>query len=158
MPSNRDEDGLSPQEARACVLRAQGLSQAECYRQAFCPKRAKPDTIYKRASDLFKRPQVRGRLQALLRSQKVQDLISAGEWGQMVADGCDKAWRDNNMTAYFNGTRQLGQALGTLKDNVALSIEQRVDDDALLGRLAGDDVAKLAALQQILGAKDTFDA
>ncbi len=158
MPSNRDEDGLSPQEARAAALRAQGHSQAECYRRAFTPVRAKPQNVWSRASDLFKRPQVQARVRALLRSQKVQDLISAGEWGQMVADGCDKAWRDNNMTAYFNGTRQLGQALGTLKDNVALSIEQRIDDATLLERLAGDDPAKLAALQQILGAKDTFDA
>ena len=37
----RDDDGLTPAESRAAVLRAQGLSQADAYRQAFGVRRAK---------------------------------------------------------------------------------------------------------------------
>ena len=36
-----DDDGLTPQEAQACVYRAQGLSQSEAYRRAFDVKRMK---------------------------------------------------------------------------------------------------------------------
>ncbi len=60
------------------------------------------------------------------------------------------------MTAFFNGTRQLGQAVGALKDSVALTIEQRQDDATLIEQLAGDDPAKIAALQTILGAPEGF--
>ena len=91
-----------------------------------------------------------------MKAAKVQDIISVGQWGQMVLEGVEKARADDNMTAFFNGTRQLGQAVGALKDNVALTVEQRTSDAELIERLASDDPAKLAALQVILGAPDGF--
>ena len=100
---------------------------------------------------------VEARVRELLRASKVQDLVSAGEWGDMLLDKIAKAEADGNHNAVMQGLRLLGQGIGTLKDNVALSIEQRVDDATLLERLAGDDPAKLAALRTILGAADTFD-
>ena len=53
---------------------------------------------------------------------------------------------------------KLGQAVGALKDDVALTVEQRQDDATLIEQLADGDPAKLAALRAVLGAKDTFDA
>ncbi len=153
-----DADGLTVVEAKAAALCAQGCSQSEAYRQATGTTRAKPETVHKRASDMFKRPQVRGRVKELLRLAKVADIISVGEWGQMVLEGVEKSRADDNMTAFFNGTRQLGQAVGALKDNVALTVEQRIDDATLIEQLSGGDPAKFAALQQILGAKEGFDA
>lgn len=151
-------DGLTPQEAEAAKLRATGLSQAEAYRRAFKVQRMKPKKVYEKASTLFGRPAVKGRVRELLKAAKVQDLISVGEWLELVRDGVEKAKADNNMTAFFNGTRQLGQALGALKDNVNLTVEQQMSDAELIERLAMDDPAKVAALQQILGAADKFDA
>ncbi len=153
----RDEDGLTVVEAKAAALCAQGLSQSEAYRQATGTIRAKPETVHKRASDMFKRPHVRGRVKELLRLAKVADIISVGEWGQMVLEGVEKARAGDNMTAFFNGTRQLGQAVGALKDNIALTVEQRTSDADLIDQLAGDDPAKLAALRTILGAPEGFD-
>ncbi len=150
-------DGLTPQEAQACVYRAQGLSQSDAYRRAFNKPQAKPKTINEKACRLFARPATQARVIELLRAAKVQDIVSVGKWGQMVLDGVEKAWKDKNMTAYFNGTRQLGQAVGALKDNVALTIEQRASDDDLIKSLAGDDPVKLAALRTILGAPNSFD-
>ena len=60
------------------------------------------------------------------------------------------------MTAFFNGTRQLGQAVGALKDNVALTVEARTSDDTLLEQLADGDPAKLAALRAVLGAEEAM--
>ena len=151
-------DGLTPQEAQACVYRAQGWSQSDAYRRAFSKPQAKPKTINEKACRLFARPATQARVSELLRAAKVADIISVGEWGQMVLEGVEKARVDGNMTAFFNGTRQLGQAVGALKDNVALTVEQRTDDATLIDQLAAGDPVKLAALQTVLGAKDTFDA
>ena len=153
-----DQDGLTPEEAKACLYRAQGLSQSDAYRRAFNKPQAKPKTINEKACRLFAKPATQARVSELLKASKVQDIISVGEWGQMVLEGVEKARADNNMTAFFNGTRQLGQAVGALKDNVALTVEQRTDDDTLIEQFAGGDPAKLAVLRTMLGAKDTFDA
>ena len=83
----RDSDGLSPKEARACVLRAQGYSQAAAWKEAFNKPRATMDQACKAGSTLFAKPYVKGRLRALLDASKVQDIISMGRWGQMVLDG-----------------------------------------------------------------------
>ncbi len=151
-----DGDGLTPKEAQACVYRATGLSQSDAYRRAFNVKRIKPETVWIKASKLFSRSEVQARVSELLNAAKVQDIVSVGKWGQMVLDGVEKAWKDKNMTAYFNGTRQLGQAVGALKDNIALTVEQRTSDADLIERLAGDDPAIHAVLQTILGAPDSF--
>ncbi len=145
-------DGLTPQEAQACVYRAQGLSQSDAYRRAFNKPQAKPKTINEKACRLFARPATQARVSELLRAAKVQDIISVGEWGQMVLEGVEKARAGDNMTAFFNGTRQLGQAVGALKDNIALTVEQRTSDADLIDQLAGDDPATAAALRQVLGA------
>ena len=151
-------DGLTPQEAQFCVYLVQGLNQTEAYRRAFNVGRQTQKTSTEKASRLSAMGNVQARVRDLLQASKVQDIISVGEWGQMVLEGVEKARTDGNMTAFFNGTRQLGQAVGALKDNVALTVEQRTDDKALLDQLAGGDPVKLAALQTVLGAKDTFDA
>ncbi len=150
-------DGLTPQEAQACLYRAQGLSQSDAYRRAFNKPQAKPKTINEKACRLFAKPATQARVSELLKASKVADIISVGEWGQMVLEGVEKARAGDNMTAFFNGTRQLGQAVGALRDNVALTIEQRITDDKLLEQLSGGDSAKLAALQTILGAPEGFE-
>ncbi len=152
-----DQDGLTPQEAKACLYRAQGMSQSDAYRKGFNKPRASAKTINEKACRLFARAAVQARVRELLRASKVQDLVSAGEWGDMLLAKIAKAEADGNHNAVMQGLRLLGQGIGTLKDNVALTVEQRSDDDTLLERLAGDDPAKLAALRTILGAADTFD-
>ena len=52
----RDQDGLIPREAKAAILRAQGLSQVEAYSQVFAIKRMSQKTAYERASRLFAKP------------------------------------------------------------------------------------------------------
>ncbi len=152
-----DQDGLTPGEAKACLYRAQGLSQSDAYRRAFNKPQAKPKTINEKACRLFAKPATQARVSELLKASKVQDIISVGEWGQMVLEGVEKARTDNNMTAFFNGTRQLGQAVGALKDNVALTVEQRTSDADLIEQLSGGDVTKASVLRTILGAPDGFD-
>ena len=154
---DRQTGELTAQEAKACVYRAQGESYSEAVRLAFPRGPTTTKGQNEKGSRVFARAQVQARVRELLAAAKVQDLCSLGRWGQMVMDGIERAWESQNMTAYFNGTRQLGQALGALTDTVSMTIEGRTDDLVLLEKLAGNDLAKLAALQAVLGAKDTFD-
>ncbi len=154
---DRQTGELTAQEAKACVYRAQGKSKSEAVRLAYERPPDDPDRLCEKASRLFGKPQMMARVAELLSAAKVQDLCSIGQWGQMVMDGIEKAWTDGNMTAYFNGTRQLGQSVGTLKDTMSMTIESRTDDDSLIDKMAGKDKAKLAVLKQLLGAPEGFD-
>ncbi len=154
----RDEDGLSYVEAKAAALCAQGFTQSEAYRQATGTIRAKPETVHKRASDLFKRAHVRGRVRELLSASKLADIESLGEASQKLLEDTEAARQDGNHNAVMGFTRIKMQMHGALKDAVSLSVEQRTDDATLIDQLAGDDPAKLAVLRTMLGSKDSFDA
>ena len=107
-----DDGGLTPREAQACVYRATGLSQSDAYRRAFNVKRIKPETVWNKASKLFSRSEVQARISELLSVAKVQDLLSVGQWGEMVLEGARDARKAENWPAFANLTRQLGQAVG----------------------------------------------
>ena len=150
-------DGLTPEESNAAKLRAQGLSQVESYRRAFDVKRMKPKTVYEKSSKLFAKPAMQTRVETLLRAARVEDIDSVGQAFDDLLRLLAKAETDGNWTAAANLMRQRLQAHGILRDRVAVTLEEQASDDDLLERLAGDDPAKLAALQVILGAPNTFD-
>ena len=153
----RDEDGLTVLEAKAAALCAQGFSQSEAYRQATGTTRAKPETVHKRASDMFKRAHVRGRVRELLSASKLADIESLGEASQKLLEDTEAARQDGNHNAVMGFTRIKMQMHGALKDAVSLSVEQRTDDATLIEQLAGDDPATAAVLWRVLGAPDGFD-
>ncbi len=153
----RDDDGLSPQESRAAVLRAQGLTQADAYRQAFGVKRAKQKSVIERASRVFAKDNMKSRVRELLKAARVEDIDSVGQAFDDLLRLLAKAETDGNWTAAANLMRQRLQAHGILRDRVAFTLEQQASDDDLIKSLAGDDPAKLAALRTILGAPNTFD-
>ncbi len=151
-----NDDGLTPQEAQACVYRAQGLSQSEAYRRAFDVKRMKPGSIWTKASMLFGRVEVVCRVEALLRAARIEDIDSVGQAFDDLLRLLAKAEADGNLTAAANLMRQRLQAHGILRDRVAFTLEEKTSDADLLERLAGDDPAKLAVLKKMLGAPDGF--
>ncbi len=153
-----DQDGLTPEEAKACLYRAQGLSQSAAYRLAFNKPQAKPKTINEKACRLFAKPATQARVSELLSASKLADLESLGEASQKLLEDIDAARERGNDNAVMGFTRIKMQIHGVLKDAVSLSVEQRADDNTLLEQLAGGDPAKLAALQTVLGAKEGFDA
>ncbi len=153
----RDEDGLTHVEARAAALCAQGFNQSEAYRQATGTTRAKPETVHKRASDMFKRAHVRGRVRELLKLAKVLDIESVGASYAKMLEDMEAAREDGNHNAVMGYTRIKMQAHGMLKDTVSMTMESSLSDEDLIQRMAGDDPAKIAALQTILGAPEGFD-
>ncbi len=153
----RDDDGLTPQESQAAVLRATGMSQAEAWRQAFNRPRVKPQTAWTEASKVFSRPNVSQRVSELLRAARVEDIDSVGAAFDDLLRLLAKAEDEGNLTAAANLMRQRLQAHGILRDRVAFTLEEQTSDADLLKLLAGDDPAKLAALQTILGAPEGFE-
>ena len=149
-------DGLTPEESNAARLRAQGLSQVESYRRAFDVQRMKPKTVYEKSSKLFAKPAMQTRVEALLRDARIEDIDSVGQAFDDLLRLLAKAETEGNLTAAANLMRQRLQAHGILRDRVAFTLEEQTSDTDLLKHLAGDDPTKLAALQTILGAADTF--
>jgi hypothetical protein len=116
----------------------------------------KPETVWKRASDLFKRPQVQGRVRDLLKAARIQDIETVGETYVKMLDDMEAARADGNHNAVMGFTRMKMQAQGALRDRVALTIEERTSDVDLVQQLSGGDPEKEAALRVLLGAPDTF--
>ena len=156
MPKVVDDDGLTPQVAEAARLRATGLSQSDAWRRAFNKSRVKPETVWPAASKLFAKPKVQLRVEALLRAARVEDIDSVGQAFDDLLRLLAKAEDEGNLTAAANLMRQRLQAHGILRDRVAVTLEEQTSDADLLKSLAGDDPAKLAALQTILGAPEGF--
>ena len=151
-----DQDGLTPQEAKACLYRVQGMDQTEAYRRAFDVGRQSQKTSTEKASRLFARGNVQARIEALLDAARVQDLLSAGAWLDQLKTDIGTARAAGNHNAVMNGTRLLGQALGVLRDNVNVTVEQRASDEELIKCASAGDPAVAAALWKALGAPDTF--
>ena len=152
-----DQDGLTPEEAKACLYRAQGLSQSDAYRRAFNKPQAKPKTINEKACRLFARPATQARVSELLSASKLADLESLGEASQKLLEDIDAARERGNDNAVMGFTRIKIQIHGVLKDTVSLSVEQRADDATLIDQLSAGDPAKAAALRQVLGAAEGFE-
>ena len=98
-----DHDGLTPQEAKACLYRVQGLDQTEAYRRAFDVGRQSQKTSTEKASRLFARGNVQTRIQALLDAARVQDLLSAGAWLDQLKADVATARADKNHNAGAHG-------------------------------------------------------
>ena len=152
-----DQDNLTPEEARACLYRAQGLSQSDAYRRALNKLQAKPKTINEKAFRLFAKPATQARVRELLSASKLADLESLGEASQALLEDIDAARERGNDNAVMGFTRIKMQMHGALKDAVSLSVEQRTDDATLIEQLSGGDVKKAAALRTVLGAPEGFD-
>ncbi len=152
----RDDDGLTPQESQAAVRSATGMSQAEAWRQPYNRTRVKPQTAWTEASTWFARPNVRQRVDALLRAAKPEDLDSIGQAVDDLLQLFTKCVEVGNLTAAANLMRQRLQVHGALRDRLLITPEARTSDADLIEQLSGGDVKKAAALRTILGAPDTF--
>lgn len=156
MPSKPELGELTPQEARAAVYRAQGMSQSDAYRRAYNVRRAQPKTVHEKASRLFARDRVRARVRELLRQARVEDIDSVGEAFDHLLRLIQKAETDGNLNAAAQLMRQRLQAHGILRDRVVLSAESQLTDQQLIEKLAGGDPARIAAARVLLGAGDSF--
>lgn len=66
MSGVKDEDGLTPKQAKFAANLAEGMSQAEAYRNAYDAQNMAPETIHSHASRMAARDKVRARVDALI--------------------------------------------------------------------------------------------
>jgi hypothetical protein len=69
MSGVKDEDGLTPKQAKFAANLAEGMSQAEAYRNAYDAENMAPETIHAHASRLAKRDKVAARVDALMEAR-----------------------------------------------------------------------------------------
>ena len=90
-----------------------------------------------------------------MRAAKIQNIVSVDESLAELQDLKRAAFEDKNHTACAQYKRLEMQALGVLRDNIALRVEERMSDDDLIRHLAGDDPKKAAVLREIM-VRDGF--
>ncbi len=66
MSGVKDEDGLTAKQAKFAANLAEGMSQAEAYRNAYDAENMAPETIHSHASRMAARDKVRARVDALI--------------------------------------------------------------------------------------------
>ena len=66
MSGVKDEDGLTAKQAKFAANLAEGMSQAEAYRNAYDAQNMAPETIHSHASRMAARDKVRTRVDALI--------------------------------------------------------------------------------------------
>ena len=66
MSGVKDEDGLTAKQAKFAANLAEGMSQAEAYRNAYDAQNMAPETIHSHASRMAARDKVRARVDALM--------------------------------------------------------------------------------------------
>ena len=146
-----DENGLTYQEEQFCQLIVRGLSQRQAYRQAFDSRKTTDGVVDKRAHRLAAKPEVAGRMQAILKAAKLSDLDSPGAAvADMLAD-LSRARAADNWTAVIAGHRIRYASHGLMRDNLTITAEQLLDDADLAKRLSKGDPAREAALRAALG-------
>ena len=151
----RDDDGLTPQEAATAAAHARGLNQSDAYRAGF-GGRSKPSTVNSKASTLFAKPQMQGRVRELLRASKIQDVTSAPEHMHKMMTAREAAFEAKNYTAAASWDRTIAQCLAMTSNNVNVHCEGTLTDEQLVSRIAGDNEEVAAVLRAQLGVDSTF--
>lgn len=154
--NSRKVDELTPEERHFCALRVRGYSQTQAWRDAFAKPRVKGNIASSRASEVARRPRVAAHLKMLFREAKKSDILSHSEYLDSVKRDWQRALDEGNMTAAASFARLAGQAIGSLSET--LRVDERMSDEQLLDRLAGDDPTLAAMLRRKLDAKKSFDA
>lgn len=77
MSGVKDEDGLTAKQAKFAANLAEGMSQAEAYRNAYDAQNMAPETIHSHASRMAARDKVRARVDALI-SERMRQMETRG--------------------------------------------------------------------------------
>lgn len=151
------ETGLTAQQEKFAQLIARGWSQSDAYRQAYETKTDNPETVWSCASRLAADIRVASRTRALLDAAKLSDILGPAAWLHRVLAAIEDAKADRNHNAIMAGLRMAGQAVGPLRENLSVSIEQRVTDVQLIALLSRGDAAKAHQLAGLIGTDDFGD-
>ncbi len=127
---------------------ADGMTQADAYRHAFDVRQGtKPETIYKRASELMANGEVTGRLNELRSALTAKALWTR----EMSVKALISAYREGKPSDKINAVKELNSMHG-------FNAPQKIDVKADVA-VSAIDVSKLSTevLKQIVAAKNDSD-
>ena len=153
---DRETYGLNKRQIKACVLRAQCMSQADAYDATHPDKGRTRKTTVEKASRLFTQNNAKAMIRDLLSSVKIEALMSREEWFLSLQDDLATARELQNMPAVANLQRQAGQATGGLKDSVVVETDGAEIDRQLIEATAGLDPELRAWIIRTAGKHDVF--
>ena len=143
---------------RFCAAMLTGMEQNEAYK-LICPRARKmtENKLSQTASKFANRPEVVSRMDSILASTPAEKIMPQGKWGKRMVEVFEMSVKSDNLTAAAAFGRLVGQYNGAIKDTQVTVNQWKSADDDLLRQLAGDDPAKLAAVQVLLG-KSSFES
>lgn len=150
---------LTEQELLFAKLRAQGLTKADAYEQAFPEETASKTrkAVVEAAGRVSRRGHVAAMVKDLFREARKSAIMSHCEYLDMLRDDYITAKKAKNWTAAASYARLIGQCIGALSETINLQ-DQRLSDEQLIDRLAGQDPKLAEILRSHLSSKQEFDA
>ena len=154
---DRETYGLNQRQIKACVLRAQCISQADAYDATHPDKGRTRKTTVEKASRLFAQDNAKAMIRDLLSSVKIEALMSREEWFLSLQDDLRTARELQNMPAVANLQRQAGQATGGLKDSVVVESGGAERDREIIEAMAALDPELERVVRRHLGKHEVFE-
>jgi hypothetical protein len=129
-------------------LFAQGLAKGMNVDQAYTAAGFKPGRA--NASRLKQHPEVQARLSELLSAGAARAEVTVQGVVAQLYETYDKAVAAEQFGPATRCLELIGRTTGAFVDNLRMSAVERVSDEDLLARLAGDDPAKVELLRGLL--------
>src|SRR3990167_2433420 len=137
---------------RYALYRTRGLSITNAYDKASpSAQDRKRKSTAAQASAFNALPEVQEAVKVAMKGAQIADLLSQAEWLTQTIDLKEHCIAKGNLNAAAGANRQLGQATGALRDRVVIDHLYRLEDSALIERLAGGDQLLTITLQRMIG-------
>ena len=150
---------LTPKQAHFARCVAQGMTQADAYREAYDPKQSTAATIHTLASRVMGRVEVRSRVEALIKARERAVVASALTDRDKVLSRL-RAWLEGTEEADSNRLRAaelLGKASGLFTTDISVTTKER-DSSAVAAEIEARLGALLGATADTQNALDDADA
>jgi hypothetical protein len=150
---------LTPKQAHFARCVAQGMTQADAYREAYDPKQSTAATIHTLASRVMARVEVRARVEALIKARERAVVASALSDRDKVL-GKLRLWIDGTEETDSNRIRVaelLGRSSGLFATDINVTTKER-DSSAVAAEIEQRLAALLVSTADASDALDDADA
>lgn len=138
-------NGLTAKQEKFATLLAQGLTNAEAYRQAYDADTMKPATIYNEGAKLAQHPGVAARVQAILEEKR-------GKHSMDALKASDRVWRNVwRLAEGENIPPAVQQAATALAAKMAGMLTDKVEIDQTVKDSKSIEAELLQRLQRLTG-------
>ena len=145
---------LTPKQRRFCEKYVACLEAKQAAIAAGYTERSATVT----STRLMKRPEVQQYIAVLQAEAAERNNVTVDEVIEKLRDTYADAKKANQNGPAVRAVELLGKSVGMFKDQVVLTELQATSDNDLIDKMAKGDAKKAAALRELLGAGEGFDA